>query len=111
LALSERILALDPDARGLRVAARYERSKELLRAEVMQFEHCQPGSNATDAAKKALGSRPGRGALEDSAEMNLSLAEDLWKQGQKVCGTSLNSGANLNNYDAINRLLARLSRQ
>jgi hypothetical protein len=43
--------------------------------------------------------------------MNLSLAEDLWKQGQKVCGTSLNSGANLNNYDAINRLLARLSRQ
>jgi tetratricopeptide (TPR) repeat protein len=111
LALSERILALDPDARGLRVAARYERSKELLRAEVMQFEHCQPGSNATDAAKKALGSRPSRGALEDSAEMNLSLAEDLWKQGQKVCGTSLNSGANLNNYDAINRLLARLSRQ
>jgi tetratricopeptide (TPR) repeat protein len=111
LALSERILALDPNARGLRVAVRYERSKELLRAEVMQFEQCQPGNNASDAAKKALGSHPSRGALEDSAEMNLSLAEDLWKQGQKLCGTSLNSGASLNSYDAINRLLARLSRQ
>ncbi len=111
LALSERILALDPDARGLRVAARYERSKELLREEVMQFEQCQPGSNASDAAKKALGSHPRRGALEDSAEMNLSLAEDLWKQGQKLCGARLNSGADLKSYDTINRLLARLSRQ
>ena len=103
LALSERILALDPNARGLRVAVRYERSKELLREEVMQFEQCQPGSNASDAAKKALESRPSRGALEDSAEMNLSLAEDLWKQGQKLCGASLNSGGSLNSYDAIDR--------
>ena len=43
LDLSDRVLALDPNARGLRAAERYERSKELLQAEVARFDQCQPG--------------------------------------------------------------------
>jgi CIC family chloride channel protein len=105
LAITEQVLALDPNARGLRAAARYERSKELLQGEVMRFDQCQPGSRVPDPARQALASHPGRGALEDSAEMNLALAEDLWKQEQKSCGRAPNGD------DAIERVLARLSRQ
>jgi CIC family chloride channel protein len=105
LNLIESVLALDPDARGLRAAERYRRSKELLMAEVMRFDHCQPGSKALDPARKALASHPLRAALDDSAEMNLSIAEDLWRQEQKLCGTALNPS------NATERVLARLSRQ
>jgi tetratricopeptide (TPR) repeat protein len=108
LDLSDRVLALDPNARGLRVAERYERSKELLQAEVMRFDQCQPiakGADAAESARKALANHPSRGALEDSAEMNLMLAEDLWKQEQKLCGTLPNGN------EAVERALARLSRQ
>ena len=104
LALSEQVLTLDPNARGLRATARYERSKALLQAEIMRFDQCQPGSK-TDRAKQAIAGRPRRGELDDSADMNLALAEDLWKQGQKVCGPSPNSN------DAVERVLGRLSRQ
>jgi tetratricopeptide (TPR) repeat protein len=105
LALTEAVLALDPNARGLRAAERYQRSKELLQAEVMRFDHCQPGSKAADPARKALASRPRQSALEDSADQNLALAEDLWKQEQKLCGAALSSD------DATERVLSRLSKQ
>jgi chloride channel protein, CIC family len=104
LGLSERVLALDPDARGLRAVERYQRSKELLQTEVMRFDHCQPASKLADPARKALASRPRRPALEDSAEMNLSLAKDLWRQAQTLCGTP-------DPDDAAVRVLARLSKQ
>jgi hypothetical protein len=39
--------------------------------------------------------------------MNLALAEDLWKQQQKLRGMSPVANSN----DAIERLLARLARQ
>jgi len=107
LELCEQVLALDPNARGLRVAERYERSKELLQAEVMRLERCQPGGKATDAARKALTNRPRRSALEDAADMNLTLAEDLWKQEQKLCNPALMPNAG----DAVGRVLARLSKQ
>jgi tetratricopeptide (TPR) repeat protein len=108
LDLTDRVLALDPNARGLRAAARYQRSNELLQAEVMRFDRCQPGNTASDAARKALTNQPRGGALEDSADMNLALAEDLWKQEQKLCGTP---HAPNPNDQAIERVLARLSRQ
>jgi tetratricopeptide (TPR) repeat protein len=108
LDLSEQVLALDPDARGLRAAARYDRSKELLQAEIVRFDQCQPGSNMADEAKKAVATNPSRGGLEDAADMNLMLAEDLWRQIQKVCGSP---HAPNPNDEAIERVLARLSRQ
>ena len=58
----------------------------------------------TDPAKQAIAGRPRRAELDDSADMNLALAEDLWKQGQKVCGPSPNGN------DAVERVLSRLSR-
>jgi tetratricopeptide (TPR) repeat protein len=104
LDLSQRVLALDPDARGLRVAERYQRSRELLQAEVMRFDQCQPGNKAIDPARKALTSHARRSALEDSADMNLALAEELWKQEQKLCGAP-------NPNDAVRLVLGRLSKQ
>jgi CIC family chloride channel protein len=103
LDLSARVLALDPNARGLRAAARYQRSKELLQAEVMRIQHCQTGPTAQ--AQKALTANPRRSEMEDAAEMNLQLAEDLWKQEQKLCTPALSPNAG----DAVGRVLARLS--
>jgi chloride channel protein, CIC family len=104
--LSQRVLALDPNARGLRVAERYQRSRELLEAEVMRFDRCQPGGNAADEARKALSDRPRRGELEDTADANLKLAEDLWGQESKLCSPALAGNAG----DAVSRVLARLSK-
>jgi tetratricopeptide (TPR) repeat protein len=105
LNLIEGVLALDPDARGLRAAERFRRSKELLLAEVTRFDRCQPGNKATDPARKALAAHPRRAALDDTAEMNLTLAEDLWRQEQKFCGPARDPS------DATERVLSRLSRQ
>jgi chloride channel protein, CIC family len=107
LALIEQVLALDPNARGLRATARYQRSKELLQAEIMRFDQCQPGSQTADAARKALAlaNRPRPADLEDSADMNLMLAEDLWRQGHKLCSPLPDRSS------PVDRVLARLSRQ
>jgi tetratricopeptide (TPR) repeat protein len=111
LDLSERVLALDPNARGLTAAERYQRSKELLQAEVMRFDQCQPGSKAAgqpdlaSAARKAITNHPRRRELEDAASMNLALAEDLWKQDQKLCAVARNPN------DVAARVLARLTKQ
>ena len=103
LDLTQRVLALDPDARGLAAATRYQRSKQLLQAEIAQFDRCQPGNKATDPARKALTSHPRRRALDDATGHNLSLAKDLWTQEQKLCGVSPHP-------DAVSRVLARLSK-
>ena len=107
LELSERVLALDPNARGLRAAERYKRSKELLQAEVRRFDQCQPGNAAADQARKALANEPRPRELEDSADVNLALAEDLWKQ-QKTCA---GGHAPSSNDQAIERVLSRLSKK
>jgi chloride channel protein, CIC family len=104
LDLTAQVLALDPNARGLRSAARYERSKRLLQAELMRLEHCQP--DPTVQAQKALAANPKRNEMEDAAEKNLQLAEDLWKQEQKLCTPAQAPNAG----DAVARILARLTR-
>ncbi len=119
LDLSDRVLALDPNARGLRAAERYERSKELLQAEVTRFDQCRPDgqtvgqsqaqADPAESARKALASNPRRTELEDAADMNLSLAENLWKQQPKPC-VAAGSAPNPNDQ-AIDHVLARLSRQ
>jgi chloride channel protein, CIC family len=107
LALIDRVLALDPNARGLRAAARYERSKELLEAEIARFDACQPGNQVTGAAQKAVGLHPRPNQLEDSADHNLALAEDLRKQAQKSCPAAPSD----TNDQAVDRVLARLAAQ
>jgi CIC family chloride channel protein len=109
LALTERVLALDPNAPGLRAAARYERSKELLQAAIMRVDQCQPGTKTADSAKLAVATRPRRNRVEDSADLNLALAGELWRQVQKLCGKP--EQAPNPNDQAIERVLSRLSRQ
>jgi chloride channel protein, CIC family len=106
LSLCQQVLALDPDARGLRVAARYDRSKQLLEAVIMRFEQCQPGNPGADAAKQALSTRP-RGNLEDLADRNLTLAEGLWDQEEKSCKPASAGNAG----DAVGLVLARLTKR
>jgi CIC family chloride channel protein len=89
LDLCERVLALDPNAPGLIPAQRLERSKELLQAEVIRFDRCQPGREAV---------------ASDSADTNLTLAEDLWKQEQKLCAAP-------HPNDAVGLVLSRLARR
>ncbi len=108
LDLIERVLALDPDARGLGAAERFDRSKQLLEAEVMRIEKCQPNTETTDRAHEVLGSHPRRRALDDATSQNLTLAEDLWRQEEKLCGAPHPSNPN---DAAIERVLARLSKQ
>ncbi len=80
----------------------------------MRVDQCQPASTAAGladpaaAARTALASKPLRAQLEDEADKNLSLAESLWKQEQKLCSTG---PAQNPNDQAIERVLARLSRQ
>jgi CIC family chloride channel protein len=105
LALCEQVLALDPNARGLRAAARYQRSKDLLQAEITRLEKCQPAGKISDEVRQALAGEPRRQELEDSAERNLMLAEDLWKQERQSCNPALSPNAG----DAVDRVLARLS--
>jgi hypothetical protein len=104
--LSRQVLALDPNARGLRAAARYQRSKKLLQAALTRWNACPAATQSADAARKTLLSQPRRGALEDAAETNLDLAEGLWKQ-ERLChpASAPNAG------DAVERVLSRLSRQ
>ena len=84
LDLALQVLALDPNARGMRATSRYERSAVLLKAELERFDACHPaGDPAATAARNALTSHPRRRELDDAAEMNLTLAENLWKaEGQ-----------------------------
>ena len=116
LELSQSVLALDPNARGLRAAARYERSKQLLQAEMMLFDQCQAGkppqvgdqADLLSAANQAIAARPRREHLEDAADKDLLLAEGLWKEQKKFCGGlhALNP-----NDEAVERVLTRLSAQ
>ena len=106
LELTDRVLALDPNARGLRSAARYQRSKELLQAEIMRFDGCQPGNKVTESARQAVANTTRRDNLEDSAERNLAFAEDLWTQEQKLCRPAVGENA-----DALRLVLARLAKR
>jgi CIC family chloride channel protein len=108
LDLAERVLALDPNARGLRVAERYQRSEDLLRAEIMRIDRCQPGSAVADPAQAALDAKPRRPDLEDAADKNLALAQDLWKKQPGLCGSTRSSNPD---DQALDRVLTRLSRK
>jgi len=91
----------------LRAAARYERSRELLQAEMMRIDQCQPGNKVADPARQAVADHPRRGDLEDAADKNLALAENLWKQERTLC---IGRGVQPANGEAVDRVLARLSK-
>jgi hypothetical protein len=109
LDLVDRILALDPNARGLRSSARYRRSQEILQAILQEQGQCVAGAANSDQAlineaRTALVRRPRPGALDDATDTNLGLAEQLWATVKSRCPAQKRD-------EALDRLLARLARQ
>jgi tetratricopeptide (TPR) repeat protein len=107
LELIDRILALDPNAAGVRAAGRYQRSVEILTGALQMSEQCQAIGNdpAVDQARKALAHQPRRGEIDDAIDMNLDLAMRLWKSARNLCPSQQQKD------EALDRVLARLSRQ
>jgi CIC family chloride channel protein len=84
--LLDRVLALDPAAKGLRAAERYRRSRELLGDVVAGLETCAASETAElQTAKSQLAGKKRPASWSDAAEANKSLAEQLWKQRPASC--------------------------
>ena len=115
LDLSKRVLELDPNAGGIRASERYARSKELLEGAAPTLSQCvatmkdsPEGSSdreLANSARKAIAQHPTRGALGDAAEDNLTLAVQVWKARQKLCGSQPVSD------EALGRVLTRVARE
>ena len=89
LALVNRILALEPDARGIHSSERYRRSQTLLTGALKMFDQCtaalQSHTDLAERAAKALAQHPRASALGDATEENLTLASELWRSRQAAC--------------------------
>jgi tetratricopeptide (TPR) repeat protein len=105
--LIDRILALDPNAAGLRAAGRYQRSVEILAGALQMIGQCPAAGNApaVDEAKKGLAHRARRGEIDDVTDMNLDLAVRFWKSAKNLCPSQQQKD------EALDRVLMRLSRQ
>jgi len=114
LDLTNRVLALDPNARGLRASERYHRSEQLLQGALSMVDQClvtakdDPGIQSdravADSARKALAQHTRGGVGEDAVENDLTLAIQLWKVRQDRCSASPAAD------EATARVLARLAR-
>jgi len=107
LEISEKVLALDPDARGIRAAERHRRAAAILQGVLDSLERCASGpanQQLRDQARKALAFHPKPGSLGDATEEDLTLATELWQPRRQTCP------ANNSSDDALERVLARLSR-
>ncbi|MEO7143235.1 MAG: tetratricopeptide repeat protein [Bryobacteraceae bacterium] len=107
LATVNEILELDPTARMLSAAARYERSRTLVERAVVDVTACAKEGSAPppdlDAARKALANRVKRGAYADATESDIALAERLWAARAGLCGNQAASD------EPLARVLAHLS--
>jgi CIC family chloride channel protein len=106
LELTDRILALDPNAAGLRAAGRYQRSVEILTGALQMIEQCPAAGNnpAVDQARKDLAHRARRAEIDDATDMNLGLAVRLWKSTKTLCPSQQQKD------EALDQVLARLAR-
>jgi hypothetical protein len=80
---------------------------EILKDTLQMEEQCLAFNNdpTVEAARKALAHRARRGEIDDAIEMNLDLAERLWKSAKHLCPSQQQKD------EALDRVLARLSRQ
>jgi tetratricopeptide (TPR) repeat protein len=91
LALTQRVIGLDPTQRGLGPEERYRRSVELLRLTLQAAGSCLAGAGdatraVTDSAARAvLGPPPRPARRQDAVEVNIDLAERLWELGRGAC--------------------------
>lgn len=106
--LVERVLALDPNARGLRSADRYARTRLLLGDVLSSLEACAPepyppaGLALAERAREVLASKRRPRSLSEAAEANLQLAEELWSEHRAACTQPPE--------ESLRRVFARLER-
>ena len=87
----DRIIALDPTARGVGVIERFHRSREVLAGVLDALDKCSPSSlrDAMEAARKSLARNQRPRSFSDAADSETAAAEQLWAAGAttaKVCG-------------------------
>jgi len=103
------VLALDPNARGIRLSERYQRSEALLKDALTMLGQCAPASpddsQLAASAQKALAEHPTRRTMDDTTEDNLTLATQLWKAREKQCASQPPAD------DTAARVLSRLARE
>jgi tetratricopeptide (TPR) repeat protein len=102
--LCERILALDPDGRGLTAAERYERSVKVLAGVMRELERCGGGGDkaALEDAQAALARKRRPASYSDAKDSNRALALQLWAARPLSCSAS---GAD----DALSSVMAKLA--
>jgi CIC family chloride channel protein len=102
--LCERILALDPDLRGLGAAQHYERSLKILTGVVDELARCGGGgdSGALQQAQAALARKKRPTSYSDAADSDRALALQLWGVRPPSCA---GPGAD----DALSRVMAQLT--
>jgi tetratricopeptide (TPR) repeat protein len=104
LELIERVLALDPEARGITASERNRRSRQLLEGALKFAGPCISDPQLAQTASKALAEKPNRRTLGDATEQNLTLAVELWRARSPACPAPQGSD------EALARELARLAR-
>lgn len=90
LALTQRVIGLDPTQRGIGSAEEYRRSIELLGLTLQAADRCLTGAAAgnqgvVDSARAVLVARPPRTGRHDAVEANLDLAERIWDLRRAGC--------------------------
>ena len=113
LGLVQKILALDPDIRGLNTANRFERSQRLLEAVVGALDECLAASsnpvpedvrNLADTARKTLLRHKRPRSYGDATDAAIRLAEQIWGERIRICGPPMTS------EEPVSRVMAQLSR-
>jgi chloride channel protein, CIC family len=113
LELSEQMLALNPNSRGLKATERYERSRKLIKETLQSLDPCLTSDTkplsfsqieSMNAARASLASRKKPNSYSDATEFNLSLAVQLWKVRIDACGQPKSSD------EILNLLMTQLSK-
>ena len=90
-ALVDDIVAMDPAARGLDSAQRYDHSRNLLGAALAAWDRCAaqspgPTGEAADKARRVLQLAARPRSYSDAVDANVELAEQLWSERAESCG-------------------------
>lgn len=108
--LTDQVLQLDPMARRLSSAQRYQRSLTLLRMALNSMNACT-GPNQdllaftlAQRADEALARTVTAGQRNDAVDQNLDLAEQIWSLRQLACGAALDPAG-----QSVNLVLSRMA--
>jgi CIC family chloride channel protein len=86
--LAGKILALDPDRRGIGSRERYRRTQDILRDVVDHVAACGAAGPDVEAAQAALARKKAPPSFADAADENLDLSRRLWSARPSTCNSS-----------------------